>query len=160
MSLSFTWHPLTGDGRHMDKLYKMFAWICIVSTLLMGCHSSGVIYHAENEDDATYQERISSEPISYVVTKSGTRYDFHVENPPTVTQDAIVGEVMVPIEGEYMLKKVSIPVSDVAFVSVKQNSVSVKRPGLTGLWIALGLVAVVGVVVCIATAGTPFGPHL
>jgi hypothetical protein len=148
------------EGGPMQKAIQGIAWMCIWSTILMGCHSSGVIYHAENEDDATYQERISSEPISYVVTKSGTRYDFHVKNPPTVTQDAIVGEVMVPIEGMYMSKKVSIPVSDVAFVSVKQNSVSVKGPRLTGLWIALGLVAVVGVVVCIATAGTPFGPHL
>jgi hypothetical protein len=43
---------------------------------------------------------------------------------------------------------------------VEQTSVSVKQPKLTGLWIALGLLAVVGVVLCVALADTPFGPHL
>jgi hypothetical protein len=144
----------------MYRACKVVAWLCIFSTLLMGCYSSGVIYHAENEEDVTYQERISAEPIAYVVTNSGTRYDFDIKNPPTVTQDAIVGEIRVPIEGGHMMKQVSIPMRDVAFVSVKQTSMSVKQPRLTGLWVALGLLAVVGVVVCVALADTPFGPHL
>jgi hypothetical protein len=111
----------------MEKARKGIALICIFSTLLMGCYSSAVIAPAE-------KERVHAGSIEYVVTKDGKKYVF--EEPPAVANDTIVGRYA---QSWWKWGQVSIPLSDVAEVSVSEYD-----PQRT-LWACVGVVVVLGV---------------
>lgn len=91
----------------MERTGKIVAWLCIFSTLLMGCYSSAIIDPTGDEKDEIYSQK-----IEYVVTKDGTKYQFR--RPPTIVKDAIVGEVDMGVGDALAARQVSIPTFDVA----------------------------------------------
>jgi hypothetical protein len=99
---------------HMGQAGKGVAWLCIFSTLLWGCYSSAAILEPAGEGQA----KLPSGKIFSLVTKDSTRYEFIT--PATVVEDSIVGKVRVPVGGVLMKQRVSIPLSNVAYVSLKK----------------------------------------
>ena len=69
------------------------------STLFVGCYSSTLLTPGGDGDD-----KVDPGSIRAIVTSDSTRFAF--DRPPTITNDAVVGEV----DGELA----SIPMSDVA----------------------------------------------
>jgi hypothetical protein len=67
----------------MEKTGKVVAWICIFSTLLMGCYSSTLV-----DLYGGGERRVSSDSIEWVGRRSGTRY--HLTVPPTFVKDTLV----------------------------------------------------------------------
>jgi hypothetical protein len=98
----------------MEKASKGAAWICIFSTLLMGCYTTAVV------EPTGAAEKMRSGEINLVIMKDSTKYDF--QTPPTVVKDTIVGEIRAYGEGGFAAKLVSLPLSNVAFVSVSEYS--------------------------------------
>jgi hypothetical protein len=90
----------------MEKEGKGVAWICIFSTLLMGCYTSEVIEPKELENG-----RIAFEDLEYVVTQDSSRYDFQV--PPRIHERALVGYAVPGLSFCPGGQKVSIPVSEI-----------------------------------------------
>lgn len=91
----------------MGKTVNIVAWMCLFSTLCVGCTSTSVTIVPTGKGKA----QLCSETIYSVVTKDSTMYIF--EKPPTVVNDTIVGELR------------SIAVSDVAYASTPSEN-----PGL------------------------------
>jgi len=85
----------------MDKASKVVAWLCIFSTLLMGCYSSTLIAPTRDE-----RSKMHSYTIEYIVMRDGRQVDFSV--PPAACDTAI-------FYGQY--RSVSIPVSDIVEVN-------------------------------------------
>ena len=122
----------------MKTTVKVVAWLCIFSFFYMGCYSSVLVNPGGDEKAKMY-----SNDIKNVTTKDGTKYVF--EKPPVIVNDTIVGEVKVPVAEGMMTKKISVPLSDVAEVSVKEynqtwTTVSIV---LGGLVLLLGLLAII-----------------
>ncbi len=110
----------------MNRTGKTIAWVCIFSTLFVGCYSSALIDPKGEEKDKIY-----SDQIQFVVTNDGTKYEF--DTPPTITKNAIVGMVKA--------KEVSIPLSEV-------SEVEVRSPNTTGTVLAvIGIGAMVALVI-------------
>jgi hypothetical protein len=84
----------------MEKASKAVAWICILSTLLMGCYTSTVV-----EPIGEGKDRMLSHRILYVVTKDSIKYVF--DNAPWIINDTIVNEFR------------SIPLSQIAYASIE-----------------------------------------
>jgi len=93
------------------------------------------------------KEKIYSERIGCVITKDGTEYEFEIA--PTIVNDTIVGEVKIPMEPGFTRKQVSISLSNVAEVYVKEpNPVATifLVPGIiAGVYLFLVAVAAVDV---------------
>ena len=128
----------SAEGTNVNRTKKPMAWLCIYSTLLMGCYGS-VLIDPKGDESA----RVYSDEIKFVLTKDGTKYVF--EKPPVIVNDTIVGEVKVPVAEGMMTKKLSVPLSDVAEVSVKEynqtwTTVSIV---LGGLVLLLGILAII-----------------
>jgi len=86
----------------MKTTGKVTAWLCIFSSLLMGCYSSALIVPS-GED----KERIQSHDIAFVVLKDGRKDVF--DEPPAIIGDTIVGQINKVIGSI----EVRIPTSDV-----------------------------------------------
>jgi hypothetical protein len=94
----------------MEKASKGVAWTCIFSTFLLGCYSSSVI-----DPMGAEREEIYTGPIQFIVTKDGTEYEF--KRPPAIVNDAIVGAAEIGGSDAVIEQHVSIPTSEVAYVS-------------------------------------------
>ena len=102
----------TGERRiNMGKARKGVSWICILCTFLVGCYSSAATVEPNGEG------KLPSGKIFSVVTKDSTRYQF--DTPATAVGDSIVGKVGISTEGVATKQRVSIPVTDVAYTSLK-----------------------------------------
>jgi hypothetical protein len=66
----------------MNSTNKTIVWVCIFSTLLMGCYTSTVIDSSGRE-----MEKIFSGDIESVALKGGTKYRF--DKPPTIVNDTV-----------------------------------------------------------------------
>ena len=120
----------------MKKASKVVAWLCIFSTLFMGCYSSVTIDPTRNE-----KEKIYSGTIESVLTKDGTAYVFRIA--PTIVNDTIVGVIELgwnPATMSQDVRQVRIPISDVAQVSV--SKIDTGRTVL-GVLVGLGSVALI-----------------
>ena len=104
--------PIKGESQ-MNMTAKLVAWACIFSILITGCYNSVMV-----EPTGEGKEKIYSDRVSCVITKDGTEYEF--EKAPTIVNDTIVGEVKIPMEPGFTRKEVSIPLSNVAEVYVKE----------------------------------------
>jgi hypothetical protein len=100
----------------MGQVSKGVAWICIFSTLLVGCYGGVVIDPAGEE-----KSKIFSNEILQVVTKDSVEYAF--EQPANIVNDTIVGVIGVPVKEGMLKKMVSIPLIDVSTVTVNDISV-------------------------------------
>jgi hypothetical protein len=117
----------------MNRITKTVSWVSIFSTLFMGCYTSTLI--DPTGDD---KGKIDSEKILYVVTNDNMKYRF--QEPPRIVNDSIIGIV----NG----KEVTLPMSDVKSVCVKEKGVS------TAFIVFLGTgLVVMGVVVAIIAYG-------
>ena len=87
----------------MGSTMRPVAWLCILSTLLVGCFGSVLV-----RPEADEWEKISSHEIEYVITKDGRGYQF--DTPPTIVIDTIVGEARLNRD------RVSILLSDAALL--------------------------------------------
>jgi hypothetical protein len=93
---------------------RVVAWVCIFSTLFMGCYSSVLVDPSGAEKDKLYAGDIEA-----VTTKDGTEYEFY--QPARIDSSAIVGIVVtITREEGYMSRPVSIPFSDIQSVQVSQ----------------------------------------
>ncbi len=100
----------------MEKLIKTVACLCTLTTLFMGCYTSAMIDPQSNERDKIY-----SGNIKYLVTKDGRKYVFRTA--PNIVNGAIVGVIEAAQNPGLMnedVKQVSIPISDVASVSISE----------------------------------------
>lgn len=113
----------------METATKTIAWVCISSTLFVGCYSSMLIDPKGDGRDKIYSDR-----IRYVVTKDSTKYVF--ATPPTVSNDAIVGVAN--------NESVSIPLSSVSEVYVTKS-----EPGKTMGVVLLGATVVAVSLLCL-----------
>jgi hypothetical protein len=95
----------------MNAAKKPVAWLCILSTLLMGCFGT-VLVKPEGDD----KERVCSNEIEYVITKDGRGYQF--VSPPTIVNGAIIGE------GRLNRDKVSIHLSDAALIGEYSGNIT------------------------------------
>jgi hypothetical protein len=93
----------------MNTASKSLAWICIYSTLFMGCYSSALISPTGEDKDKMYSGRIES-----IITKDGLKYEFDI--PPVLSNGAFVG---VDEKGA-----VSIPLSEVSEVHVTKFDIA------------------------------------
>jgi hypothetical protein len=130
----------------MEKTGNAVACLSILSTLCMGCYSSALI-----EPTAAEMENIYTDHIDYVVTKDGKKYDF--EEPPVVTNDTISGRWTTSAWRFVRSKEVSIPLSDVA-------EISVSRYNAVKTWIWVGAIGATIAVTAAILANNPieFGP--
>ena len=96
----------------MNRTGKQVAWVCIVSTLVMGCYSSAMIDPRGDDKDRMYTDR-----IEVVITKEGTKYDFDAS--PSIVDSAIVGS-----QPGY---QVSLPLSSVATISASDGKERTKQ---------------------------------
>jgi hypothetical protein len=108
----------------MKRSGKIVTWLCIYSILLCGCYTSKL-----NDPRGDEKEQIGSNDIEYVIMKDSTKYVF--VGPPEVAKDTLIGVVA---------KQVSIPMSDVASVGIKDTSTN------TAIVIAVASIAVMVVV--------------
>jgi hypothetical protein len=83
----------------MQEASKGVAWICIVSTLLLGCYSAALIDPRGDE-----KENIRSGEIEFVIMTDSTKYVF--DEPPSVVNDTIINDFR------------RIPLSEVAYAAV------------------------------------------
>jgi len=121
----------------MKKGGKVVAWVCIFSTVIMGCYSSAMI-----EPTGANKERVYSGEIHYLVTKDSTRYWF--EKPPAIVKDTIVGEANFYRGRGLTTEKVSIPYSNVTMASVDESdpmATTFLVAGIVVLFLALGMTA-------------------
>jgi hypothetical protein len=95
----------------MGRAGKAVARMCILSTLFMGCYGS--VATVEPTDEG----KLPRGKIFAVVTKDSVTYQF--DSPATVVGDSIVGKVEISMEGVVMRQRVSIPVANAAYVSLK-----------------------------------------
>jgi hypothetical protein len=95
----------------MGKVRNEVARICILSTLFVGCYGSAATV------EPTGEGKLPRGKILAVVTKDSTKYAF--DTPATVVGDSIVGKVGILVEGVGMIQRVSIPMENVAYVSLK-----------------------------------------
>jgi hypothetical protein len=122
----------------MRKASKMVAWIGVVNSLFLGCYSLVTI-----EPTVENKDRIGSNEILEVVSNDSTKYVF--QESPTVANDTIAGAVLIRVDNVMMKKRVSIPLSDVVEVTVREEDVTltvVTIGALVGglaLWIGLAL---------------------
>jgi len=86
----------------MKTTGKVTAWLCIFSSLLMGCYSSALV-DPVGED----KEDIQSHDIAFVVLKDSRKYVF--DEPPAIIGDTIVGQISKVIGSI----EVTIPASEV-----------------------------------------------
>jgi hypothetical protein len=116
----------------MKKTGRLVAWLGISSTLLLGCYTSEMI-----DPTGTEKERIHAREIESVVTRDGTKYEFR--EPPIIKNDILVGEAR--IYGTFLptFGVVTVPMSDVAGVSVSRYN-AVK----TWIWVGIGTYVVIG----------------
>jgi hypothetical protein len=129
----------------MEKTGKAVAWTCILGTLCMGCYSSALI-----KPTAAEKERIYTDRIDYVVTKDGKEHVFH--GAPVVANDTIVGcEAVSIVHASWVLEQVSIPLSDVAQVSVSRVNA---RKTMTWACVVGATIAVTYAIL----ANNPIGP--
>ena len=128
----------------MKNAYTIVAWVCILSTLSAGCYSS-VIVDPNREGEVKVKERIDPETIEYVVTKTNRRYVF--DAPPAMVNDSIVGVEKIAVPYGYTTQQVSIPLSDVAEISVSEYS----------SWRTWGAIALVVGVVAVVIVGSTLG---
>jgi hypothetical protein len=87
----------------MNVPQNVVAWLCIFSTLVVGCYSSSAVYRTDDVG-----ERIQSGRIQYVLTTDGKKYTF--DKAPTVVNDTIVGGAQLTRE------RVSIALSETALI--------------------------------------------
>jgi hypothetical protein len=89
----------------------------------------------------TQKDKMYSGSIDYVVTKGGTKYEF--DKSPVIVNDSIVGEVVVySFTMPEHSKQISIPLSDVAEISVSEFGISIWQilgVGVLGLLLISGL---------------------
>ena len=128
----------------MEKTRVIAASLCIFSTLLTGCYSSTLIDPRELS-----QQELHSKTIAKVFANEGTAYEFRRtslfrDESATVTGDSVIGYS----DG----KRVSIPLSDVVRVQVKEF-----QPGLTTLAVLGGVGIAVGLIVGLQDRGPSFG---
>jgi hypothetical protein len=81
----------------MEKASTGVAWICIFSTLVMGCHGAVEIV----SPDGPNHERMYSDEIIYADTKNGQRHE--CDPPPDLRDSVLIGYVL----GEYT--QISVP---------------------------------------------------
>jgi hypothetical protein len=115
---------------HMKKVGVTVSWVCVFSTLSMGCYSSALIDPRGNEKD-----KLSPGTIEYVIMNDSTKCEF--DNAPIIVKDAIIGQM----NG----KEVTLPLSDVALVYVKNSNPTATTflvLGMVGM-VVLGVVVVV-----------------
>jgi hypothetical protein len=115
---------------------KLTAWICIVSTGLLGCASTTTLIQPEGEN----QEKLHSGEIESVVMKDGTKYEFEGTQKGTVVAGMVRG-----ISGG---KTVAIPLTDVDKVLVRESN--------SGLTIILAVVGGVTFVALLVAASGGF----
>jgi hypothetical protein len=85
------WHVVLGiydhgsrwKGTHMKMRLKVVAWLCIFSTLLIGCYSSALI-----DPNGTERKKVYKGEIEYVIMLDGTKQIF--STPPTVKDSVIL----------------------------------------------------------------------
>jgi hypothetical protein len=132
----------------MKTMAQIVAWLCIFSTFFMGCYGSAMIDPTGDE-----KEKIYSGTIESVVTKDGTEYKF--DKAPAIVKDAVVGEVVIGDWdwGHPIIKQVSIPLSNVAEVSVSE--ISTWRTVVAGS-LGLGIVGYILVALTIREGGGTF----
>lgn len=126
----------------MGTSRKLVVHFCIISILFMGCSGSVLI-----DPTGPDRDKIYSKDITQVITSDSTKYTFDV--PPVIVNDSIVGGVKVPVAGGMMIKHVTIPISEVAEVSVSE---------VDTMATVLGIIATVLTVVVIAAADFSFNP--
>jgi hypothetical protein len=124
-----------GRRTHLNKAAPAVAWICICSTLLMGCYTTMLIDTKGDEKGKFYSNR-----IEYVITKEGRKYVF--ETPPSIRNDTIVGEAKIDY-GYYVTREVAISVSEVGYVSVAKYSTVLTVVGIVTL-VGFGGIVVLG----------------
>jgi hypothetical protein len=100
----------------VGRAAKGVAWVCILSTLLMGCYGGVVIDPTGEQKDEVY-----SNDILQVTTKDNVEYSF--EQPATIVNDTIIGVIRVPATEGLMRKTVAIPLSVVSTVTLDKISV-------------------------------------
>jgi hypothetical protein len=127
----------------MGRAGKAVAWICIFSTLLMGCYTSEMIEPTGDE-----KERIPTEDIRFVLMKDGTEYEPY---DSVIVNDTLVAEVWCYESFLPTLEQVKLPMSDVAKVSVPRYD-----PLLTVLG-CVGAVVLLGAIIAIPLAYHSFG---
>jgi hypothetical protein len=95
----------------MGRAGKAVARMCILSTLFMGCYGS--VATVEPTDEG----KLPRGKIFAVVTKDSVTSQF--DSPATVVGDSIVGKVEISMEGVVKKQRVTIPVANAAYVSLK-----------------------------------------
>ena len=88
----------------MNTAGKSIVWICIFSTLFMGCYSSAMISPTGEDRDLIYTNKIET-----ILTKDSTEVPF--DSPPVIVSDTTV-----------IRRFVSIPRSDVSDIYTKDSS--------------------------------------
>lgn len=96
----------------MRRAGRGVARICILSTLFVGCYGS------EATVEPTGEGTLPRGKILAVVMKDSTKYAF--DTPATVVGDSIVGKVRISVEGVVMKQRVSIPLDNAAYVTLKR----------------------------------------
>jgi hypothetical protein len=124
--------PHLQERSAMNATIRLIAWICILSTGLLGCTSTTLI-----QPEGANQEKLSSGEIESLVTKDGTKYEFEGTKKGTLADGMVRG-----ISGG---RAVAIPLSDVDKILVRESNT-----GLTILLVAVGAVAVVAIIVALA----------
>jgi hypothetical protein len=84
----------------MKTRLKVVAWLCIFSTLLMGCYTSIIV-----EPTGDGKNLLRSHRIGYLVSKDSVKYVY--DKPPIIVNDTIVGEFT------------SVPLAHVSYASIE-----------------------------------------
>jgi hypothetical protein len=121
----------------MEKTGRAVAWICMFSTLLVGCYTSAAI------DPGAQKERMYSERITYIVTKDSTMYKFNY-SPPTIHPEYLRGMADFRTPKGNSTREVILPLANIAHVGVREFQVE------TTLWTVLGIAAAIGVAYAVA----------
>ena len=119
----------------MKAAQKLVACLCSFGTLLVGCYSSQVI-----DPGGSDKGKLSSGSIVSLVTNDSTMYEFR--EPPAIVRDSVVGLVEERVPAGVKVTRVSVPLSDVAYVvaDVQQPAPVFLLPALIGIILLMALI--------------------
>jgi hypothetical protein len=97
-----------------DMGSKGVTWVCIFSTLLMGCYSSVVV-----EPNVSGTGQLYGARVDYIVMKDGIRFDY--VKPPAIYEGKIVGQIVVVTEA-VDTQKVSISTAPIVCTGMTDSA--------------------------------------
>ena len=119
----------------MKAAQKLVVCLCSFGTLLVGCYSLQAI-----DPGGLEKEKIYSSQILSLVTNDSTRYRFCEH--PAIVRDSVVGLVEERVPAGVKVTRVSVPLSDVAYVvaDVQQPAPVFLLPALIGIILLMALI--------------------